>query len=384
MWSCNKEENAMRKRILILIGVLGVLSLCSCKLKRENEVELNTTTGNEEQSTEEEILTAKVFKVDYLQEDLETYHYEEYLLETLLQMTYEEALPYRYSETVCSYETNTWEFSAGTKGRFSFSNMEYKKAACYGNIQNDLWKSFTVSGISDWQWRGLCKEEEIDGCSREEAIAFCVPYAEALGILEGEVIIDTYAITLDILEESRIAAPDETFEYICSNDLKRMAEQENWTQQQLLEKWAEINDVPLKDDADAVQWEKKHEAIIVLYRRTLNGFWIDDSAQVAMMIYVPYYGEIVSASGNLPMVEKEVISEGELIPKKEAMSVAMNEKGSIDIQNVELVYTLKKEDEFSPLTELLAYPVWRIDYIKNGQQDSVWVNAMTGYVERVY
>lgn len=364
-----------KKNVMLIIGL--ILSLCGCQFEREVndfiESGSNATGEATVESTEEEAITVPILRLDYKEEQFKEYDYGEALAQLIYGMTEEEAMIYQFDEmNPGKRETKTWHYTE-RQNYFYFGTSEYNKANCYGSMLQS-------EAVSAWELRRLWPEEEIDTCTKEEAIAACAPYASALGLENDAVTIETYGITLDYFNNDYwvwTGAPSESFEYYTW--WERQAKKEEGLEEEATQMWLSNMQGNTIEDCP---WQKEHEAILVVYRMHVDGIEINSGRQEVRMVYVPYYDEVVCAQGRMPFGKKEVIEEVTLILKSEAIKIAFHEMGSgITIEDVTLVYDLEDEDEFDGKTELKAIPMWRVDYIFGGRNGSIWMNAVDGIVK---
>lgn len=214
--------------------------------------------------------------------------------------------------------------------------------------------------------RDYFPEENLENCSKKDAVSFCKPYAEALGYGDAEVMV--FAMREQELQgistgrrggsSVTLGAPDPD----CN----------------LVYRESELG------EREPVPWEKKHEAFLLLYRPRIGEYQIDWGEQEYHMIYVPARNEIVYANGELPFVlenkgKEDIISSGAAVSKVMQANGVSDDNG-IEIDSTELVYS-------SDLDQLYEggwlRPYWRIDFKTNrNKQDkmtkSILVNAITG------
>ena len=377
----------MKRKLGIFVCLLSMLLPGGCQLKKEIEVDIGDTKNEEAEEghtetegEEEEVLTGSVLLLEYV--GAETYNYMEITPRLILGISPEEAEQYRVQEGIDTFETDGKYYSA-MEDYARFGDNTYGLANCYAILtKNDYYNS--GQGM-----RQIWPLEDLDTCSGEEAIAFCAPYAKALGWEGEDVTVSACAWTLDYLQTRSVinssrfySAPDESYEFA---SVKKIHEAKAAGREEEAERWISERYTILDRN---VPWEKKHEAIALLYQRSIDGIPVDSRTQVLFMIYVPYYNEIVYAEADAPYVKKEVLREEKLISRKEAAQTAVVSLGggntSIQVDGVSMVYILKYIDDddmnMDNWQKREAVPAWRVDYTKNGIKDSVWVNAVDGYI----
>lgn len=214
--------------------------------------------------------------------------------------------------------------------------------------------------------RDYFPEENLENCSKEDAISFCKPYAEALGYGDAEVMV--FAMREQELQDistGRRGGSSVTFgapDPDCN----------------LVYRESELG------ERKPVAWEKKDEAFLLLYRPRIGEYRIDWGEQEYHMIYVPVRNEIVYANGELPFVleskGKEDIISSEAAVSKVMQANGVSDENGIEIESTKMVYS-------SDLDQLYEggwlRPYWRIDFKTNrNKQDkmkkSMLVNAITG------
>ncbi|MFG6392852.1 MAG: hypothetical protein K1W24_01480 [Lachnospiraceae bacterium] len=167
--------------------------------------------------------------------------------------------------------------------------------------------------------------ENIDGCTKEEALKYCNPYAELLGYSKDNSVAEVYALTLDsLLKGSETGVPH-------YGPLKGID-----------------NKKPLPDDEfDKLQekylWTKEYEALYVVYKPYTNGLVFESSYGALEMIYAPAYEKIVYLFGEMPWIVNEKKKADKIITKeeaeKEAVTVTKAKKDNVKIENVTMVYS---------------------------------------------
>jgi len=223
---------------------------------------------------------------------------------------------------------------------------------CYESVNTKL-----LELIGNGTLRNICQQENLESCTKEEAIEACCPYAEVLGYQDAHV--EVYAVTLDLIRE--------------------------WTKPVYI---AGYGTVPEKYgapgagyDIQILPWEKKHEFLYLVYQPYLNGILLDDSSERMEMIYVPYYNRVSKVEG-ATVPRGECVNEYNLISQETAVAQLLLIKGyesidSIKIENIGLTYGKQYlMDDYTMLT--YAVPCWKIHYTYGNQFYSTLIDAVNG------
>lgn len=236
-------------------------------------------------------------------------------------------------------------------------------------------------------------EEDLESCSREEAIAACAPLAKAMGYEEAQV--NVYAMKKEILNNfaklSRaekyglnFSAPDPEYDY------KYVEEQEEEALQN-----GDYDKLFGGDEDEKIEWTNRTEAYILVYRSVWNDLVMDTANDYMLLcVYVPAYGRVVYADGTQSLVhtnlkEKELISAEEAVAEVLRVQKIVSEKDII-VRNISLVYSPRAKQIMPDLEQRVIDPCWRIDYqlsedfIKRNPNDyetddgTILINAVDG------
>ena len=192
-------------------------------------------------------------------------------------------------------------------------------------------------------------EIELESCSREEALAACTPVAEACGYEDAQV--SVYAMTFEALQEQ--AAFTKGY----------------------------VRSAPGPDyENNFYEWEKEHEAYLLVYKYTVNGRVLDSAKFDLMCIYVPKYEKIVYARGTHQLVATETSEETELISQEDAIAevllmLNLDSTEDITITGISMVYSPEGPKILNELEKKTMEPCWRIDYVLSDK-----VKATPGYM----
>ena len=258
-----------------------------------------------------------------------------------------------------------------------------KDFAIYYGDDNDGMESSYSRLMSPFEYgallRGMYPEEELDFCTKEQAIKACEKYAKLCGYEDAEV--SSYAITLDAIQniekklQYTIGAPGEGYEVITRGQVE-----------QLRDEGKEAEADALYDKMDSgfkrnLPWKKEYEAMLLVYKLKLNGVLMDN--EQLEIIYLPYQNKVVILSADLPYEPEEISEKHELVSKEKAMSQAIQTLGTnITIDTISLVYV----KEYNADGENYAVPTWRVDYIQNnesaiaGRTGTIYIDAVSGFV----
>lgn len=377
----------MKKRILVPITVAALL-LTGCQFTKDFEVNLDDNYGVT--VDENGNFIGEVLKVQLSDFDINP------ALELLFGMPAEEIEPYRESEYSADYEVGDQEFgysyySQEAACHFTYNDHIDGAADCYTCMVLDKYCEQYLSQ----SMRAFYPEENLDTCTKEEAIAFCQPYAEAFGYGEAEV--SVYAMTLECLNEinesnnNLFSAPGPGFERIT------FEVRDEWASaisagEKTLEEFMEMARDGHLAPGRGFEWEKKYEAMLLYYRPYLNGRIVDSYRQVMRIIYVPYYNRVVQLTSLLPYKMQEVASEEILVSPDEAVNTVLANIGAsspedIIIDNISLVYSLRfsnlqlaKESQDNFYT---VNPCWRIDYTREEYEDEYGMDKYTLVIDAI-
>lgn len=198
--------------------------------------------------------------------------------------------------------------------------------------------------IFDWGLRKVLPEEDLDSCSKEEALIYCNSYAELLGYDSDNSEVEVYALTLDKLQDNSYL---QTYAPLAGINNKEIVSSDELSEMQ--------TEYP---------WSKEYEAMYLIYKPYINGYLLDSAYCALEMIYVPKYETIVYAFGQMPWVVKETFPSEPIISKEEAIEKTMllhhiTDENNIVVDKVELVYS---QDIVSLREESTLDLCWRVDY----------------------
>jgi hypothetical protein len=215
--------------------------------------------------------------------------------------------------------------------------------------------------------RDYFPKENLENYSKEDAISFCKPYAEALGYGNSEVTV--FAMREQELQDiSTGRHAGKQILYGAPDPGCKLVYRES-----------EL------EERKPVAWEKKDEAFLLLYRPLKGGYKIDWGEQEYHMVYVPARNEIVYANGELPFV-LETSGQENIISSETALSKVMQANGISNKENIEVISTeMVYSSDLKQFYESgLLHPYWKINFkTKRSRQDSVLtkstlINAITG------
>ena len=370
------------RRISILFLTAGSLLLTSgCQLKRE----MNTDNGEDEKS-----MSASV-PAEYSRIELNTTDFDDRSLVTaFFQMPYSEAQKYKYPEKWETTGTDIYEYSSGflsivsALGTILYEDEREGAASCYSSaISLAEMKSYYLTN----SLRKKYPAEELDSCSSQEALSFCEPIAAACGF--SDYVADTYAITAETLRGPGYNAPNPAYEYIPMRSILELRDQGRDEEERELSD--NRNSIPLSSGLD---WEKKHEAILVVYRNKIDGLVLDVGEEALFLLYVPYYGKVICADGGAPSTKKSDTDIRAKISAEEALQEALVYLNADNAEDVavlceELVWSYRRTGGGKGLEKRFADPCWRIEYELGGSFSQmrrlsdpgiVYIDAVDGYV----
>ncbi len=219
--------------------------------------------------------------------------------------------------------------------------------------------------------RNKLPDENIDGCTKEEALNYCNPYAELLGYGKNNSVAEVYALTLDnLLKDSITGLPQYgPLKGIDNKELELLTDDEF---DKLQEKYP---------------WTKEYEALYIVYKPYINGLVFESSYGALEMVYAPAYGKIVYLMGEMPWTVNEKKKADKIITKeeaeKEAVTLTKAKKDNVKVENITMVYSQNilhlREDNSLDLC-------YRVDLkIENSAMytgpkayQSILINAVTG------
>lgn len=335
----------MKRKQLLPIILASSMLLCSCKVMIETEVRLPAQTNEDEIRTDTDVLegenqlTGEVIQIEQVSLDLED------MVKTYLDLSLSEAEAYEldFAEVVGSsyYEKGTQTLIC-LNNNFSYWDDIDGASGCYDVL---MCTTYATEYLKK-EMREIFPLEEIETCSKEEAIAFCQPYAEVCGY--GNADISVYAMDLDAIarlndfHEGNLEAPEEGFVQMTRKEYwegQKKVEDGEMTQEELMDQWFA---------SPSGEWEKKYEAMMLIYRPYINGSIMDSYVQMLTLLYVPYYNRIICAKGYAPYSEIGISSEEPIISQEKAVNKLLTTIGAssqedIIIDDISLVYSLRYE-----------------------------------------
>lgn len=355
------------RRVVLSIYCMGLITvfLSGCQMKKQANVGSEVSGDGENQSGE-------ILKVENSKGDLEK------LVQNFIGITLDEAVQNgaeyeeENGEESLTYEKGTTFFSYTGKSMEGLGPMvtykdQYEMAAeQYETAISDL-RHPHLNSIIEWGLREALPEENLDNCTKEEALERCNPYAELLGYDSENSEAEVYALTLDKLENTELST---------YGPLKGKNNTNTLTADQL------------RDIEKDYPWSKEYEAMYVVYKPYINGILLDSNYCQIEMVYVPKYERVVYVMAEIPWIVTKKSAVGSLISKEDAVAQAMlvnhitNEK-NFKADSVTLVYSQNivhlQEDSELDLC-------WRVNFkIENSAQYSgaeayktTLINAVTG------
>ena len=379
-----KRKN--KKFLLLFTGVL-VVTLSNCRFKREIAFSLPAETyeqNNFEKKTDsEQDSSIYLSSIKLKKTDIDLDQFAQVFLGVPTIKDAEEYKPKHYFGEYY-YEKSGTEVNYAPFFSISYQDENDGMASAYSPLIDPFFYTRISLGSS---LRRLYPEEELDFCTKEQAIKACKKYADICGYENAEV--SSYGITLDAIEKIMIkqqrsfSAPGEGYEIITRGEVEALRDEGK-------EKEAEaLDEKRYSANERNLPWKKEHEAILLIYRLKLNDILVDDRDQMLRIIYVPYEDKIAILDGYIPYEQDAVSENCELIRKEKAVSQAAQALGirtqeDMDINSISLIYTI----EFDTDNSCYAVPAWKIDYcLKNTSEydaitdpGTICIDAISGFV----
>ncbi len=366
---------------LVLFIVMLIFVFSGCQMRREFSVTIPEETG-ESDFAEEEITSMQVLKYTKSVWD------DSGITMLFLGLSPEEAeayIPERYKEDSLSlvYEKDDIQLIYSSEGQMvSYADRTNGRATCYTYILDPCIYIRSTIGSN---LREYYPFEDLDSCSKEDAIAFCKPYADACGYADAAV--HVYAMREEELDDAAErrggilkggSAPDPDFKWISDTEIWN-AEQEGKSEEEIREMRTRRNSV----FARGVEWTKEHEAMVLLYQPYFNGKVMEDPTRMMSIIYVPALGKIVHLDAAVPYQEGEVVEEKTVITKEEAVSELLLTLGAKSLDEI-TVKEISMEYKIDYPSSTVR-PCWRIDYDVNVESEryvtdngTMLIDAITG------
>lgn len=235
-------------------------------------------------------------------------------------------------------------------------------------------QDFTRNEISQ-RLMELYPEEDLEACSREEAIAFCAPVAKACGYEDAKV--SVYAMTKEVLndypERARMFTKAEVLDppYVEKKQnvsMKDILEAQKSGNKELVKELKEKLEKQTQENEQEIGvWTEDMEAYLLVYQSVLNGRLFDTTKFCMRCIYVPAYNKVVYVHGQRSAVAVETLEEVELITEEEALAEALrvakiDSVEKITLKGISMVYSPRYEQANETLKRRVVDPCWRIDY----------------------
>lgn len=388
-----------KKKIVTAVVVYSLICvLAGCRFKKEiefdatkerensqEEIEKNENETSEEKSKTQDENThiyADTLNVKRMGIDLD------YFVQIFLgTSTIEEAEKYKPKHSLGDYyyEMDGKTIVYTNTGGITYVDATDGAGDCYDSIVNSL--GYFSNGMGN-SFRQLCPDENLDTCTKEQAIEACSKYAQACGY-GSDCDITVYAFTLDAIEKvnkvfaDSISAPGEGFDIVTKGQVEELRDEGK-------DEEAEKMDEQLHSATSrGLPWKKEHEAMVLYYRSEINGLLMDSHESGLEIVYVPYMDKIVLISGYTPYEQIADSETNELISEKVAMSQAAQTLGirtqdDIQIDAVSLVYAM----QYAGTDQMCAVPAWKVDYVlKNVDENtqirdpgSLLIDAVSGFV----
>ena len=309
-----------QKYLVIFVGMIA-LALPGCRFRREisvsmpaeseEQIQVESNTNIEKEDGRNYLESVKLKRNDNT--DLNQF------AQLLLGVpTIEEAEQYKPKHFLGDYYYEK-------DGTVVIYNKDF--AITYSDENDGMASSYNrlISPILDGtSLRGMYPKEELDSCSKEQAIQACEKYAKLCGYEDAEV--SSYAITLDAVEKINeimpVGAPGEGYEIITRGQVEQLRDEGKDSEADALEE---------KMDSGAernLPWTKEYEAIILIYHLKLNDVLVDSRNQQLEIVYVPYKNKIAVLSATIPYEPEKISEKHELISKEKAMSQAVQVLGT--------------------------------------------------------
>jgi len=377
-----KIKKWMRTGLLLL-----ALSSAGCQMRRNIEV---TLQQEEETEVLPEILELNHVKIRLMELDA--------LTKIFLGESEESAEAYipPYSkdlgEGVYYYEKDGCELHYVDGKRCEYADLSNGGVGmCYLAVWDPEGYGLVGGTVGGWL-RTNYPLEDLESCSREEAIEICTPYAQAYGFDE-DVDVSVYAMTLEALE--RVGSSHDwghapNLEYVVPgmDEIRKAAQTES------SEKANELMFQRQQAASQGREWKKEDEALMLIYRRMIDGKLLNGSVSFLQMIYVPSLKKVVYANGGCAVETLETTERYEnLISKETAVSEAIMAMGvkqeNVEVESIVLGYYVSPTIIGAENGEALV-PCWKIEYkqtegfMEDGTSISVngtiLVNAVSGNV----
>ncbi len=281
--------------------------------------------------------------------------------------------------------------------------MDMREAA--GSRYEDVLEDKFIDNEISKRLMEMYPEEELENCSKEEAIAICAPVAEVCGY--GDALVNVYVMKHEVLnnyaQEVGIMntthfrnAPDPEYDYNYVHTLQRKISSATKTEdtELLVQLLTELSAYNASDDDKRIEWTEKHDAYLLVYQTQLNGRILDSMYYNLICIYVPAYERIVYMKADCPLVVTETLEEVPLVTQEEAVEemlrvLKISSMDDITITSISMVYSPRYEQADHELERRTIDPCWRIDYelsenlreqplLYNDDDGTIFINAIDG------
>ena len=228
-----------KKKILTMVVVYSLLgTLGGCRFERNVDISIPTElekTQSEMNQNDEDMsqvqnesarTSAETLSVVYKNIDLNLF--AQVFMET---STIEEAEKYKPKHSLGEYYYEiggkTIVYTGITSGIISYDDATDGAGDCYDAIINSL--GYLTNGMGN-SFRQLCPDENLDTCTKEQAIEACSKYAQACGY-GSDCDITVYAFTLDAIEKvnkvfyDSISAPGEGFDIVTKGQVEELRDE---------------------------------------------------------------------------------------------------------------------------------------------------------------
>jgi len=295
----------------------------------------------------------------------------------------------REEEPFFETEKYTLSLGYGAANSVLMFTTEYENA--YESYSYAMFAEFMKYSASSELLRIAFPDEKLDSCTKEEALAFCYPYAKYLGYENAEA--EVYAVTLDILESTA-----EIYKYGNTGAPVPGYCTELLTEEEYTEAYArgglgavaELRDQKKsKIKENKIPWSKKDEAFVIRYVKYYDG--IEVEAQWPLIIvYAPQYEKPVLLQGSFAQEEIATMQADLPITSDNAVAKVLAYKGLDSLENIEIkgiapVYgqTLVEEERLGPVMQMMPY--WKIEYqLKNRTEQTTGADRGVIRVDAVY
>ena len=298
----NKKKKILTM-VVVVYSLLGTLG--GCRFERNVDISIPTElekTQSEMNQNDEDMsqvqnesarTSAETLSVVYKNIDLNLF--AQVFMET---STIEEAEKYKPKHSLGEYYYEiggkTIVYTGITSGIISYDDATDGAGDCYDAIINSL--GYLTNGMGN-SFRQLCPDENLDTCTKEQAIEACSKYAQACGY-----------------GSDSISAPGEGFDIVTKGQVEELRDEGK-------DEEAEKMDNQLHSATGrGLPWKKEHEAMVLYYRSEINGLLMDSHESGLEIVYVPYMDKIVLIKGNVPCQQTAVSKISELISKEAAVS----------------------------------------------------------------